>query len=74
MSMFRSVDVEFQDYVHRLHRANEVFKEEVTYLHRHRMELNLIEQQRVYSVIQQITVRDDQRHSQKVEDQAKQRS
>lgn len=47
-SIFRSVDVEFQDNVQRLSRLNEVFKEEVTLAHRQHVEDHL-KQQRLAS-------------------------
>ena len=56
-SIFRSVDVEFQDNVQRLSRLNEVFKEEVTLAHRQHVEDHLKQQRLASSTIDQRAVR-----------------
>lgn len=50
-SIFRSVDVEFQDNVQRLSRLNEVFKEEVNLAHRQHIEDHVKEQRLAKAVI-----------------------
>lgn len=67
-SVFRSVDVEFQDDVQRLSRMTKVFKEEIKLAHRQHIEDHLKEQRFTDSTIDRRAVQSEQkliRHSER---------
>lgn len=67
-SIFRSVDVEFQNNVQRLSRLNEVFKEEVNLAHRQHIEDHVKEQRLAKAVIERIAAQSEPKPQQKPDD------
>ena len=59
-SIFRSIDMEFQNNAQRLSRAHEVFKEEVTFAHRRKVQHHITKQQHADSKLNQIILQTQQ--------------
>ena len=69
-SIFRSVDIKFQDNVQRLSRLNEIFREEVTFAHRQHIEDHVKEQRISNSTADQTAVQDGKKPVQQIEHDA----